>query len=357
MHAANLMAALNQKSESTIEFRGIGGDRMIEEGLDCLQHYSKANYMGFVEVIVHLRTILAFIKKVKADIESWKPDAVILVDYPGFNLRIAKFAKLLGIKVFYYISPQLWAWKSGRVKTIKEFVDRLFVILPFEKEFYEKKSVDVEFVGHPLLDEFERKKNAQASEIFSDAKPIIALLPGSRAMEIKKMLPLMLKTSTKFPDYQFIVAGAASQTTEFYNTFLANYPQVKLVMNQTYEILQQAKYALVTSGTATLETALFNVPEVVSYKGNPISYFIAKLLVGKKIKYISLVNLIVDDLIVTELIQNQLTINNLQSELQKLITDKTTQERISSGYAQLHKKLGEGGASTKTAELIFAQLS
>ncbi|MGZ6540031.1 MAG: lipid-A-disaccharide synthase, partial [Bacteroidia bacterium] len=288
----------------------------------------------------------------KKDILEHKPDVLILIDYPGFNLRIAEFAKANGIKVFYYISPQIWAWKQSRVHKIKKVVDKMFVILPFEKEFYQRFDYPVDFVGHPLLDAVANYNLQKNMLPIDSAKPIIALLPGSRKQEIATMLPMMLSMKDKYPDYQFIIAGAPSQSKEYYQTFIGN-SNVPIVFGQTYQLLQKSYAALVTSGTATLETALFSVPEVVCYKGGAVSYAIAKQLV--KVKYISLVNLIMDKEIVKELIQNELNETNLKIELDKLLkTD--TRAKMLADYSELKEKLGGAGASKKLAELMIGYL-
>lgn len=359
LHGSNLMKALRQQ-DAAAEFRVWGGDLMQAAGGDLRKHYRDLAFMGFAEVIMNLRTILRNIEFCKADILDFQPDALILVDYPGFNLRIAKWAKAQNFKVLYYISPQLWAWHASRVHDIKKSVDRLYVILPFEPEFYQKYDYEVDFVGHPLLDVVENfQPNPQFhAENQLDERPIIALLPGSRKQEISRMLEVMLTVVPKFSDHQFVIAGAPSQDRSFYKSILAkaNARHVKLVENQTYNLLSQAQAALVTSGTATLETALFNVPEIVCYKGNSLSYAIAKRLVGKRIKYIALVNLIVDRPLVKELIQQDLNAKNLQQELQKILQPEKAQA-IKAGYAELRQKLGNAGASARAAKLMYEFVS
>ncbi|MFN7115542.1 MAG: lipid-A-disaccharide synthase [Saprospiraceae bacterium] len=360
LHGSNLLKAL-KTADPAADFRVWGGDLMQAAGGDLRKHYRELAFMGFVEVVRNLRTILRNIEFCKADITDYQPDALILIDYPGFNLRIAKWAKQQGYKVIYYISPQLWAWHASRVHDIKKTVDKMLVILPFEPEFYQNYDYKVEFVGHPLLDVIE---NYQPTSDFiqknklSD-QPIIALLPGSRKQEITRMLDVMLSVVPEFPDYQFVIAGAPSQPKEFYDAILKDSKvknQVYLVQNQTYDLLSHAKAALVTSGTATLETALFNVPEVVCYKGSAISYAIAKRVVGKRIKFISLVNLIIDRLLVKELIQNELNTHNLKQALKEILhPDKA--DVIKSGYKALQQKLGNAGASQRAASIITAYLS
>lgn len=353
LHGANLMKAILKK-EPKAQFRFWGGDLMQAQGGHMIKHYKDLAFMGFSEVIVNLRTILRNIKNCKEDILKSKPDALILIDYPGFNLRIAEFAKKNAIKVHYYISPQLWAWKESRIKKIKRDVDAMYVILPFEKAFYENKhQFPVHFVGHPLLDAISSRKKI-GETAFKKAhnlseKPIIALLPGSRKQEIKKMLEVMLKMLTKFPDYQFVIAGAPSQDYDFYQPYIQK-QQVAFISNKTHDLLSVSYAALVTSGTATLETALFKVPEVVCYKGSAISYQIGKRLVD--IKFISLVNLILEREVVTELIQNDFNPKRLEKELAKIL-EKSHREKLFLAYYELEKKLGGKGASLKTAALIL----
>ncbi|MEZ4851644.1 MAG: lipid-A-disaccharide synthase [Bacteroidia bacterium] len=345
LHTKNLIKALKQEIPS-LQTRGVGGELMRSVGTELVAHIEDINFMGFWEVITNLKTIRQLFRTVKEDIEQWQPDAVVLIDYPGFNLRMAKYLKEKGLRIIYYISPQVWAWKKGRVKTIRQYVDQMLVILPFEKDFYKKEGVDVDFVGHPLLDEI---------ECYTDTgkkAPIVALLPGSRQQEIKRMLPVMLKMIPQFPDYEFVIAGAPSQKPAFYEAMIGNVP-VKLIMNQTYEVLSKAQYALVTSGTATLETALFDVPQVVCYKGSPISYHIGKYLV--QVRFISLVNLILNQPLVKELIQAEFNTEKLSHAL-KNIMDPVEEANIKNGYVLLRHQLGDKGASTKAAQLIISKL-
>ncbi len=351
MHAANLMKEL-KKLDASAQFRCWGGDKMKEQGAELVKHYRDLAFMGFTEVLMNLKTILRNIDFCKKDILSYKPDVVILVDYPGFNLRIAEFAKTNGFKVFYYISPQVWAWKESRVNKIRRFVDRMFVILPFEKDFYKKHNYEVDFVGHPLLDALDPTSAAADKNPYS-GKPVIALLPGSRKQEIAVKLPLMLSVIDEFKDHQFIIAGAPSVPEAFYKEIIGN-KNVSIVFNQTHELLMDAYAALVTSGTATLETALFEVPEVVCYKGGKVSYYIARSLVN--VKYISLVNLIMDKEIVKELIQNDLTTKNITEELKKIVYDQNKRAEMKNNFLQLKEKLGGKGASARTASLMFAAL-
>lgn len=352
LHASNLMKSILKK-DSHAEFRFWGGDLMEKvAGTAPVKHYKDLAFMGFLEVAKNLNTILKNIKYCKTDIENYQPDVLILVDYPGFNLRIAAFAKSLGIKVVYYISPQLWAWKESRVEKIKKFVDEMLVILPFEKAFYKKHKFDAHFVGHPLLDAISDLEPIDMAKFKNEnslnEKEIIALLPGSREQEVAKMLDLMLSVRPYFHDYQFVIAGAPSLPKSFYEKYVDE--NVHFVSNKTYDLLRSSKAALVTSGTATLETALLNIPEVVCYRGSRISYEIGKRLI-KNIKYISLVNLIMDREIVTELIQENLTTKNLVAELNKILGG-TKREEILNNYALLREKLGGKGASDHAAEVI-----
>lgn len=353
LHASNLVAEIKKKDRKA-EFRGCGGDRMKAEGVDLLKHYRTMAYMGFVEVAVNLRKVLGNIAQVKKDIVEYQPDALILVDYPGFNLRIAKFAHEKGFKVFYYISPQVWAWKRRRVKKIKASVDKMLVILPFEEEFYKNYGVDVTYVGNPLLDELAKFGTANRSiflrrNSLGEKREIIALLPGSRKQEVKRMLPVMLKVVSHFPEYQFVVAGVSSLEKALYKKIMGT-ADVFFVENQTYELLQNSSAALVTSGTATLETALFSVPEVVCYKATGFSYRLAKWMI--KVKFISLVNLVMDKEVVKELIQSDLREENLVKELDSLLHNGKLQRQLLEDYEELKDRLGNAGASEKAATAI-----
>ena len=356
LHGANLMKEL-YKQDTQAEIRFWGGDLMQQTGGTLVKHYRDLAFMGFAEVVQNLKTILNNIKLCKQDIASFKPDVIIFIDYPGFNMRIAKWARTEGYKTHYYISPQIWAWKENRIKAIKRDVDKMYIILPFEKEFYEvKHQYPVEFVGHPLIDAIQNRpvtdKEAFRKENNLDDKPVIALLPGSRKQEISKMLSVMLSVVDDFPDYQFVIAGAPSQDYSFYEQFL-NKRSIHFVSNKTYDLLSIAHAALVTSGTATLETALFKVPEVVCYKGSWISYQIAKRIIT--LKYISLVNLIMDKEVVKELIQGDFNKKNLKVELQKILSP-AHRENLLHEYDILEKKLGGVGASENTARLIIQHL-
>lgn len=350
LHASNLVKALLVRNPKH-EIRGWGGDMMSAAGVQVVKHYRELAFMGFTEVVMNLRTILNNLESCKTDIAEWKPDLVILVDYPGFNLRIAPFAKKIGIPVVYYISPQLWAWKEGRVKIIRASIDKMLCILPFEKAWYKERGVDAAYVGHPLLDALEEypfRSDFRTSNKL-DERSIIALLPGSRKQEIKIKLPIMLEATKQWQaDYQLVVAAAPGQTPSFYEPFLKNYG-ARMVQGQTYDLLKNAQFAIVTSGTATLETALIGTPELVVYKGNPISYQIGKRLV--KVKYISLVNLILDHPLLAELIQNDCNPAQIHAELLKLKQPDRLQE-IRTGFEKLKSILGNAGASARAAHEI-----
>jgi lipid-A-disaccharide synthase len=352
LHGANLIKQLKLLDKDAA-INCWGGDLMEAQGATLIKHYNELAFMGFIEVIANLRAILSNIDFCKKDIEKFNPDVLILIDYPGFNLRIAEWAHARGYKVVYYISPQIWAWKQSRVHTIKKVVDKMFVILPFEKDFYKKFDCEVTFVGHPLLDAIENFR-ALPDDNFLNAnklsdKKIIALLPGSRKQEIRTMLPLMIEAVKEQVNYQIVIAGAPSITPDFYKEFIAG-TDAGIVYNQSYGLMQHASAALVTSGTATLEAALFGVPQVVCYKGNALSYYIARQLV--KIKYISLVNLIMDKEVVKELIQNELNVANIKLELSKILSE-TGLTKMKKEYADLKQVLGGSGASRKTAVAIL----
>ena len=353
LHASNLMKALLEKDPHA-EFRFWGGDLMQQVGGTLVKHDRDLSFMGFAEVLKNLKTILGNIKLCKQDLLHFQPDVLVLVDYPGFNMRIAAFAKQHQIPVHYYISPQLWAWKENRIQKIKRDVDKMYVILPFEKEFYEQKhQFPVHFVGHPLLDVIVARP-AVDEAVFREkhrltSLPIIALLPGSRKQEISKMLSVMLEMLPRFPNHQFVIAGAPSQDFDFYKPFTIRY-DVRFVSNDTYDLLSVSTAALVTSGTATLETALFKVPEIVCYKTSWLSYQIGKRLVN--LKFISLVNLILNREVVTELVQDAFEPNRLEIELKKIL-EPAVREEMASEYDALRMKLGGAGASKKVAALLI----
>lgn len=355
LHGSNLMKALKQE-DAQADFRFWGGDLMQAVGGTLVSHYKERAFMGFAEVIMNLNKIFKAIAFCKADIVQYNPDVIIFIDNSGFNLRIAKWAKQAGFKTNYYISPQVWASRASRVKAIKRDIDAMYVILPFVKPFYEKHDYKVTFVGHPLIDAIANRTLVDEVEFRKEnnlsQKPIIALLPGSRKQEIKNMLTVMLSLVADFPDYQFVIAGAPSQDYSFYQGFIKS-DNVKFVTNKTYDLLSVSTAALVTSGTATLETALLKVPQVVCYKGSTISYHIAKRIIT--LKFISLVNLIMDREVVTELIQNNFNKKRLEQELTKILNQKT-REKMFLDYYELEKTLGGKGASQKTAQLIYKSL-
>lgn len=355
LHGSNLMKAL-LKEDKDADIRFWGGDLMNAVGGTLVKHYKERAFMGFVEVLMNLRKILGFIKFCKEDIAAFQPDAIIYIDNSGFNLRIAEWAKQQGYKNYYYISPQVWASRASRVQKIKRDIDQMYVILPFEKEFYQKYDYDVNFVGHPLIDGIAGREQVDEEQFRKEhnlgEKPIIALLPGSRKQEISKMLSVMLSLVDEFADYQFVIAGAPSQQYDFYKEIIGN-KNVAFVDNKTYDLLSISSAALVTSGTATLETALFKVPQVVCYKGSNISYQIAKRIIT--LKYISLVNLIMDKEVVKELIQNEMNTENLRRELTKILEEDHRSE-LFENYYELEQKLGGKGASENTAKAIVNSL-
>lgn len=353
LHGSNLMKAIYKKDPHA-EIRFWGGDLMEKAGGTLVKHYKDLAFMGFVEVLQNLKTILRNISFCKKDISEFKPDMLIFIDYPGFNMRIAKWAKELGIPTHYYISPQIWAWKENRIKAIKRDVDYMYVILPFEKDFYEKKhNYSVSFVGHPLIDAIEAYRDVEHPDFRKkhnlDDRPIIALLPGSRKQEISRLLSEMLTVIHHYPQYQFVIAGAPGQEASFYEQFMKD-KNISFVFNETYALLNIAHAALVTSGTATLETALFRVPQVVLYKGNRLSYEIAKRIIT--LKYISLVNLIMDDDVVVELIQGDCNAKRIEEEFKKIVKGEK-REKLLLKYDKLIRKLGGRGASMHTADEII----
>ena len=371
LHASNLIKAIREEDPAA-QFRGCGGDLMQQVGADLLMHYKDMAFMGFWEVFVHLPEVLGNIKRCKADILDWKPGVLVLVDYPGFNLRVAKFAKQHHIKVVYYISPQIWAWKKGRIKQIKRDVDEMMVILPFEEGFYAKHDMKVHYVGHPLLDavsrdlpEREDVRNFKTNNQL-DNRPIIALLPGSRKQEINAILPQMLQMVELFPQYQFVVSTVSWLPKELYSKHLCSYTRtvetvctpslqngdVRTVCDQTYPLLANAKAAIVASGTATLETAMIGTPQVVCYAGSELSYLIAKHLISG-INYISLPNLIMDAPVVTELIQHDYNTERLQKELRLITEDDVNIAAMKAQYEELYSRLGNGSASQKAAAVVI----
>ena len=350
LHGANLMKALKERDPQA-QFRFFGGDKMFAEGGELVKHYADMAFMGFIEVVANIRTISRNLKSCKEDIIAWQPDVLVLIDFPGFNLRIAEAAKAAGIMVCYYISPKVWAWNQKRVLKIKRIVDHLFCILPFEVDFYKGWGMNVDYVGNPLLDaisEFKPDPNFGKTYWLDDRK-LIALLPGSRKQEISRILPDMVEAAKQFPGYRFIVAGAPSFNAAYYDEWL-KVSNIDIVFNATYDLLNNAHAAIVTSGTATLETALFNVPQVVVYKGSKISIAIGRMVI--RVKFISLVNLIMNKAIVKELIQGDCNPQSITRELDLVTGSTSARQEMLDNYARLHKKMGKPGASGRTADLI-----
>lgn len=343
LHASNLVKGLREV-DAQAEFRAWGGDHLSAVGVEPVKHIRDLAFMGFVEVLANLRTILKNIEFCKQDILAYAPDVLILVDYPGFNMRIAGWAKEQGIKVAYYIAPQVWAWKQKRAYKLGRITDLIVAILPFEQAFYQKFGVHVEYVGHPLLDAI-----ADYSSVPQNPKRV-AILPGSRKMEIKNMLPVMLETAARFPGLEFVIAGAPSVDEAYYRQFMGHH-QVPIEFGKTYALLAGSAAALVTSGTATLETGLLGIPQAVCYRGNRISYLLVRQMI--KVKYISLVNLILDRLLVNEFIQYDLTADRLQKELHDLLHNESRRQTLKQGYAELRERLGGPGASRRVAGLIY----
>ena len=365
LHASNLMKALKAE-DSHAEFRYYGGDLMQSIGGTLMKHYKEMAYMGFVPVLLHLKTIMKSMKQCKQDILAWKPDVVILVDYPGFNLDIAKYVKQhTDIPIYYYISPKIWAWKEHRIKNIRRDVDELFSILPFEVDFYQRHQYPIHYVGNPCVDAVEAFKASEDGQETGEAfrqefglstKPLVAVLAGSRRQEIKDNLRVMMKTAQQFPDHQFVIAGVPTIEETYYRKYIPKEIDVKIVFNSTYRLLQHAEAALVTSGTATLETALFNVPQVVCYyiPCGKLMNRLRKMIL--KVKYISLVNLIVDREIVTELIGEQMNVKRLDAELRMILNGGAKRQQMLTDYAEMREKLGGSGASQRAARQIVAHL-
>lgn len=355
LHGKNLLRELKKKDPNLKSF-GLGGDGLANEGMTVVKHIRDSDFMGFVEVVKNLGKIRRLFRELKAAVMKEKPDAAILIDFPGFNLRLAPFLKQQGIPVIYYISPQVWAWKKSRVKKIKRYVDLMGVVLPFEKNFYKQEGMEVDFVGHPLLDEINADavdKAALRKSLGLDDRPVLALLPGSRRQEIKKTLKVMLQAAGEMKNYQVVIAGAKMQPKTLYEQILCG-RDAKVLMNKTYDVLRVANVAAVASGTATLETGLFGVPQVVCFSANWLSVQIARMLI--KVKYISIVNLVLDRPLVKELIQSQFTAANLLQELKNLTEQEEDKIRIKEGYSELREKLGSSGASARMAELVYAHL-
>lgn len=361
VHAAFLIKEL-KRADSSAEFRFWGGDNMIAQTdkKALVKHIKDLAFMGFVEVAANIGTVLKNISLCKKDMLAWSPDAVILIDYPGFNLRMAKFAHRNGLKVFYYISPQVWAWKSGRIKSMKKNIDKLFVILPFEKEFYKRHDMDVEFFGHPLIDEIDEYEsqsnlaNNLTRNLSAEERPLIALLPGSRKQEVKKIIPLYAEIADKFKQLDFAVAAVNTLDEELYRP-MEGKKNVKVIFNRTYQIFDKAWAALIASGTATLETALFDIPQIVCYKTNPLSYWIAKKLVH--VKWISLVNIILNKYAIEELLQENFNREKIEEGLRKIVYNEDYRKYVRMVYSELRDKLGNKGASEKIAKRIVAYLN
>ncbi len=351
LYGANLIKALRDEDPQA-EFRFWGGDAMMKEGGQPVKHIRNLAIMGFIEVVLHLRTVLGNISFCKKDILSWHPDVVIGIDYPGFNLKIEKWAHEHGIKAIHYISPQLWAWKKGRLKGMRSYLDRLCYILPFEQQFYAENNLpQATFVGHPLI---EIIQNRPQDEPFAfDNRPIIALLPGSRRQELLKSLPCMVNLARRHPEYHFVVGGMSLLGKDMYEQHIPTDTGISVVFDQTYRLLSQAYAAVVCSGTATLESGLFHVPQVVCYRGNPISIAIAKALVGRRINHIALVDLIDDSNVVTELLQQDFNDQRLEEEFLLITSDTANRERMIEGYRRVEQKLGSAGASLRTAKAII----
>lgn len=357
MHGSGLMKALKD-ADPEAEFRIRGGDLMQAEGGTLVQHISETSYMGFWEVIRNIGRVITSMRLCRKDLLEYMPDALILIDYPGFNLRMARFGHGLGIRVFYYISPKIWAWNQSRIKIIKKYVDHMLTIFPFEAGFYERFGYRVDYVGNPLVDAIDSRQFKEESfDAFNSrnrlsGKPLIAILPGSRIQEINKSLPLMLSVTDNYPGYQFVIAGAPSVSPEVYLKYTGN--NVPLLYGQTYPILSHSEAAMVVSGTATLEAALLGTPIVVCYRGSYLSYLIARRLV--KVEYISLVNLIMERKVVTELIQNEFNSVNLRLELDKLLAGGSTRKKMADDMKYLKEMLGGPGASVKAAEKVVGYL-
>lgn len=359
LHGSNLIKGMKEVDKEA-EFRFWGGNKMENEGGELAKHYADYSIMGFWEVFTKAGKILSTLRECKNDMVKYNPDVLILIDFPGFNLQMAKFAKKNNISVFYYISPKIWAWKESRIKKIKAYVDRMFVIFPFEKDFYKKHDYEVDFYGNPLIDAIDNKLNNRPSldwfirENNLDNRPLIAVLPGSRKQEIDRNLSVMLEVVHDFPDHQFVIAGAPSIKPEYYDNYLIA-ENIKIVFDKTYDLLSNAKAGIITSGTATLEAALFGVPQAVCYKAHPVSYMIAKSFV--KVPYISLVNLNMNKEVVKEFIQGNMTPRNIKDELYKLLYDRKYIASIKGEYENLRQVLGGKGASERIAKAMYNYLS
>lgn len=361
LHGANLLSELKKK-DSKAEFRYWGGDLMNAQGGTLIRHYKHHNFMGFVEVIKNIKTILNNIKFCKEDIKQYAPDAVIFIDFPGFNLRIVEYVKSLGIKTFYYISPTVWAWKEKRAVTVKKFVDHMFVVLPFVKDFYKNKyDYEVDYVGHPLVDSINQSPCKCSYREFVEknslsAKKIIAVLPGSRGHEIAENLKVMQEFAEEYTDYQFVIAGMSVFDREYYEKRITA-KNVSVVFDQTYDLLYLSEAAIVVSGSATLETAIIGTPEMLVYKTNPITYVVARIAVGRRLKFLGLPNLIMNRMIIPEFLQMDMTAKNINKTLKELLYNETVREKMLTDFKSLRDVLGSGGASKNVAELIWKYLN
>ncbi len=356
LHGSHLMQSIYAKAPST-EIMFWGGDLMTNAGGTCAMHIRNTSFMGFVEVVKNLRTIGKLFRLAKKQIKAFQPDELILIDYPGFNLRMAKWAKAQGIRVTYYIAPQVWAWKENRVKKLKQYTDKLIVILPFEQEYFSRHGIDAEYHGHPLMDNLklrEKEENSLANNPSFIDKPILAILPGSRNQEITNILPIFLEAANQLDQYNVVIAGVKHIGEDVYQAGRYNSQQHTLLYNQTYSILKEAKVALVASGTATLEAAILNTPMIVGYKGNPLSYWIGKQLV--KVSYISLVNLIADEEVVPERIQHNLISSQILSDL-KSLTEGPASIQQQEKFAKIREMLGKEGVSKSIAQSILKRIS
>ena len=360
LHASNLMKSLREKDPQA-EFRGFGGDLMRAQGAFLLRHYRDLAYMGFVEVAVHIGTILRNIRLCKKDLLDYRPDVLILVDYPGFNMRIAPFAHRHGIRTVYYIAPQVWAWRTGRIKKLKKYTDKIFTLLPFERRFYEAYEAEAFFEGNPLVDSIRAYRPDEAFVAryrnSDDTRPLVVILPGSRKQEIKRIFPLMLRVAGKLQNYRYVVAGTPHLPEALYRSYLKDYPQVELVFGHTYDLFSVAHAGMIKSGTSTLEAAMFSLPQVVCYSVNPISYRIGRMVVNKDVRFISLVNLIMDREVVRELLQKDFNEKELENELLKICEDENRRKLLTSEYAELQAIMGEGGTSSRVAASIISQIN
>ncbi|MDE6493275.1 MAG: lipid-A-disaccharide synthase [Bacteroidales bacterium] len=358
LHGSNLIRSL-QTLDAEADFRCWGGDLMRQAGATVVKHYRDLAFMGFVEVAAHLGTILRNMRFCRRDIKAYRPDVVILIDYPGFNMPMARFAHRQGFKVVYYIAPQVWAWRTGRIKKLKRYVDQIYTLLPFEHKFYEAYGATVRFEGNPLVDaiaayrpdeEFiARYRNSE------DKRPLVVILPGSRKQEIKHIFPVMLRAAARMPQYRYVVAGTHTLSEELYRSYLRDYPEIEWVCGHTYDLFSLARAGMVKSGTSTLEAALFSMPQVVCYRTTPATYRIGRLLVNKEVRFISLVNLIMDKEVVTELLQNDLNEARLVSELEKVAEDTGFRKNQKKYYTELQEVIGLPGISDRVADSIISE--